>query len=108
MSDQKPRIAFIGTGGTISFEGRNTLDLSEYMDFGTQITVSEILDHFPEVRQTADMVPFDFKVVESTDLSPNDWRELAEKVHEVDQNSEVTSSPQCALPPRPKRADLAW
>jgi L-asparaginase len=59
------------------------------MDFGTQITVSEILDHFPEVRQTADMVPFDFKVVESTDLSPNDWRELAEKVHEVDQNSDA-------------------
>lgn len=89
MSDQKPRIAFIGTGGTISFEGRNSLDLSEYMDFGTQITVSEILDHFPEVGQTADMVPFDFKVVESTDLSPNDWRELAAKVHEVDQNSDA-------------------
>ena len=89
MSDQKPRIAFIGTGGTISFEGRNSLDLSEYMDFGTQITVPEILAHFPEIGQTADMVPFDFKVVESTDLSPNDWRELAEKVHEVDQNSDA-------------------
>ena len=89
MSDQKPRIAFIGTGGTISFEGRNSLDLSEYMDFGTQITVSEILAHFPEVSQTADMVPFDFKVVESTDLGPNDWRELAEKVNEVDQNSDA-------------------
>ena len=89
MSDQKPRIAFIGTGGTISFEGRNSLDLSEYMDFGTQITVSKILDHFPEVGQTADMVPFDFKVVESTDLNPNDWRELAEKVHQVDQNSDA-------------------
>lgn len=89
MPDHKPRIAFIGTGGTISFEGRNSLDLSEYMDFGKQITVSEILAHFPEVGQTADMVPFDFKVVESTDLSPNDWRELAEKVHEVDQNSDA-------------------
>jgi L-asparaginase len=89
MSDQKPRIAFIGTGGTISFEGRNSLDLSEYMDFGTQITVSEILSHFPEVGQTADMVPFDFKVVESTDLSPNDWRKLAEKVNEVDKNSDA-------------------
>jgi L-asparaginase len=89
MSDQKPRIAFIGTGGTISFEGRNSLDLSEYMDFGTQITVSEILSHFPEVGQTADMVPFDFKVVESTDLRPNDWRKLAEKVNEVDKNSDA-------------------
>ena len=89
MSEQKPRIAFIGTGGTISFEGRNSLDLSEYMDFGTQITVSEILAHFPEVGQTVDMVPFDFRVVESTDLSPNDWRELSEKVHEVDQNGDA-------------------
>ena len=89
MSEQKPRIAFIGTGGTISFEGRNSLDLSEYMDFGTQITVSEILAHFPEVGQTADMVPFDFRVVESTDLSPDDWRELTLKVHEVDKNSDT-------------------
>ena len=88
MSEQKPRIAFIGTGGTISFEGRNSLDLSEYMDFGTQITVSEILAHFPEVRQTVDMVPYDFRVVESTDLSPTDWRELTNKVHEVDQSGD--------------------
>ena len=89
MSNQKPRIAFIGTGGTISFEGRNSLDLSEYMDFGTQINVSEILAHFPEVGRTADIVPFDFKVVESTDLSPIDWRELAGKVNEIDHNSEA-------------------
>jgi len=88
MTDKKPRIAFIGTGGTISFEGRDSLDLWEYMDHGTQIGVSEILAHFPEVGNTVDIVPFDFRVVESTDLSPTDWRELTEKIHEVDKSSD--------------------
>ena len=34
MSNLKPKIAFIGTGGTISYTGRDSLDVWEYMDFG--------------------------------------------------------------------------
>ena len=89
MTKKKPRIAFIGTGGTISFKGRSSLDLWEYMDHGTLITVSEILAHFPEVAETVDIVPFDFRRVESTDLQPEDWHELVNKIHEVDKSGEA-------------------
>ena len=34
---KKPKIAFLGTGGTISYTGRNSLDVWEYMDFGTRL-----------------------------------------------------------------------
>ena len=33
----KPRVALIGTGGTISSIGRNSLDLWEYMDAGRKV-----------------------------------------------------------------------
>lgn len=89
MTKKKPRIAFIGTGGTISFKGRSSLDLWEYMDHGTLIAVSEILAHFPEVAETVDIVPFDFRRVESTDLQPEDWHELVDKIHEVDKSGEA-------------------
>ena len=32
----KPRVAVIGTGGTISGVGRHSLDLYEYMDYGRE------------------------------------------------------------------------
>ena len=51
---KKPKIAFLGTGGTISYTGRNSLDVWEYMDFGTRLSVTEILSRFPEVEESAD------------------------------------------------------
>ena len=36
--------------------------------------------HFPEVAETVDIVPFDFRRVESTDLQPEDWHELVDKI----------------------------
>ena len=57
MSNLKPKIAFLGTGGTISYTGRNSLDVWEYMDFGTRLNISEILSRFPEVEEAADIVP---------------------------------------------------
>ena len=61
MSDRKPRIAFLGTGGTISYTGRNSLDVWEYMEFGTRMSVSKILERFPEVADAAAIVPFDIR-----------------------------------------------
>ena len=80
---KKPKIAFLGTGGTISYTGRNSLDVWEYMDFGTRLSVSEILSRFPEVEDSADIIPIDVRQVSSSGIIPADWLALASKINEI-------------------------
>ena len=42
-----PRIAVIGTGGTISSLGASSLDVLDYPDFGEKLTSEALLDSFP-------------------------------------------------------------
>ena len=39
----KPRIAVIGTGGTISSIGKHPMDLIEYPDTGIKLSADEVL-----------------------------------------------------------------
>ncbi|MBL6600792.1 MAG: asparaginase [Alphaproteobacteria bacterium] len=84
MVDRKPRIAFLGTGGTISFTGRDSLDTWEYMDYGERQSVTEILARFPEVEANAEIIPFNVRQVSSSGIVPDDWLALAAKIREVD------------------------
>jgi len=84
MVDRKPCIAFLGTGGTISFTGRDSLDTWEYMDYGERQSVTEILARFPEVEENAEIVPFNVRQVSSSGIVPDDWLALAAKIREVD------------------------
>jgi len=43
-----PRIAVIGTGGTISSLGASSLDVLDYPDFGRKLTSEALIDRFPE------------------------------------------------------------
>jgi L-asparaginase len=79
----RPRVAVIGTGGTISSVARHSLDVWEYMDYGRKEEADELVDRFPEVRQQADVVPIRFRAISSSAISPGDWLALNETVHEV-------------------------
>ncbi len=83
MSAAKPRVAFVGTGGTISYAGRDSLDLWEYMDHGRRMPVSEILSLFPEAAGAADIVPVDVRQVSSSGIVPDDWLAMTAKIHEI-------------------------
>ncbi len=78
-----PRIALIGTGGTISFAGRDGLDVFEYMDFGHQQTVAEILARFPEVEAAAELQLIDQLRLSSSGVTPEDWLGLVARIHLV-------------------------
>ena len=82
MGKNKPRIAFLGTGGTISYTGRNSLDVWEYMEFGSRLFISEILALFPEVSEVAEIIPFDVIQVSSSGINPDDWLAIAQKIKE--------------------------
>src|ERR1700733_11213262 len=78
-----PRIAVIGTGGTISSLGRDSLDVLDYPDFGQKLTCEALLDRFPETRLVAEPVPVTYRQVGSTAIGPEDWAELRRMIHQI-------------------------
>jgi L-asparaginase len=79
----KPRVALIGTGGTISSIGRDSLDLWEYMDTGLKAEPDELLVRFPEAAGTAEIVPVRFRAMSSAAVGPADWLALGAAVHDA-------------------------
>jgi len=79
----KRRVALIGTGGTISSIGRDSLDIWEYMDTSRKAEPDELLQRFPEVAAAADVVPIRFRAVGSTAIGPSDWLALDQAVHDT-------------------------
>src|SRR5436190_3045042 len=83
MASSLPRIAVIGTGGTISSLGDGSLDVLDYPEFGQKLTCEELLDRFPETRLVAEPVPVTFRQVGSTAIGPEDWLELRALIHRM-------------------------
>jgi L-asparaginase len=81
MAGNLPRVAVIGTGGTISSLGAGPLDVLDYPDFGQKLTSEALLERFPETRLVAEPVPVTFRQVGSTAIGPADWLELRALIH---------------------------
>jgi L-asparaginase len=81
MPPSLPRIAVIGTGGTISSLGASSLDVLDYPDFGRKLSCEELLDRFPETRLVAEPLAITFRQVGSTAIGPEDWLELRALIH---------------------------
>ena len=73
---RKPRVAFVGTGGTISSIARHALDLINYPDDGTKLEIEALVEKFELVREFVEPVFIPYKAVGSTKISPSDWLEL--------------------------------
>ncbi|GJE01564.1 MULTISPECIES: asparaginase [Methylobacterium] len=73
---QRAKVAFIGTGGTISSVGRDSLDLLDYTATGTRLEAGAILDAVPEARAVADLIPVPFRAVPSPAIGFAEWRDL--------------------------------
>lgn len=72
-----PRVAIIGTGGTISGVGQHRLDFHEYSTSGRFMHVEEVLASVPELDQVAQVTPIRYKNVGSGSIGPDDWLALA-------------------------------
>ncbi len=72
----KPKVAFIGTGGTIASVGTGPLDLQNYGATGTVMHAEEILARFPETALVAEVIPVRYRNVASTAIDFTDWRAL--------------------------------
>lgn len=78
----RPKIAVIGAGGTISTRSTlGSLDMVNYMAFGSTLNVEEVLDAVPEATHYADIVPVRFSAASSTTVSYTDWRALVQLIN---------------------------
>jgi L-asparaginase len=83
MTDRRPVVAVVGTGGTISSLGRDSTDVLDYPDFGTKLSVEQVVGRTPEIAGIADVLPVPFRSVGSTAIGPAEWLELAAIIHRV-------------------------
>ena len=87
MTKQQPRVAVIGTGGTISSVGRDGLDIVRYVEIGKIYEVDELLKAFPETLEQADVEALrtwsekhatDAEAAQAkVNATPSGWRESA-------------------------------
>jgi L-asparaginase len=83
MTTALPRIAVIGTGGTISSLGASSLDVLDYPEYGRKLDAAALIDRFPETRLVADPLPVKFREVGSTAIAPPDWIALRALIHRL-------------------------
>ncbi|MCX7381402.1 MAG: asparaginase [Alphaproteobacteria bacterium] len=72
-----PKIAFIGTGGTIASLGSTPIEVLDYGASGVILSAEEILARFPEVALVAEVQPVSFRAVASSRIYFDDWKALA-------------------------------
>ena len=82
-SVNRPKVAFIGTGGTISSLGIHPLELQDYGVHDNRMHASQIIARFPVVTEIAEVIPVDFRNVPSPEIYFAEWRELAGLCHRL-------------------------
>jgi L-asparaginase len=73
----KPKIAFIGTGGTIASIGTGPLDILDYGANEIMLHAAELLAKFPEVNEVAEIITVRFRNVPSYNIFFPEWKEIA-------------------------------
>ena len=72
----QPIVAFIGTGGTMSSLGRDSLDILDYTATDRRLDAAAIVAAVPELATVADVRPIPFREVTSPAIGFADWRDL--------------------------------
>ncbi|MDB5414479.1 MAG: L-asparaginase [Rubritepida sp.] len=79
----RPRIALIGTGGTIGSLGRGPFDIADYGSLGKVMDAEQLLAYWPQVNEVAEIIPVKYAAVASTAIGPTHWLELVRLCDEV-------------------------
>ena len=77
MGEDKPRIAVLGAGGTISTLGRRDLDLTDYVEKGRKLNAAEVLAGLPALSAIARCEPIALDSISSSAIGPDHWRTFA-------------------------------
>ena len=72
------KVAFIGTGGTISSIGKGPLDLLDYTANGKMLHAEEIIAAVPALAEVAEIDVVKFRNIPSTAIGFPEWKELVQ------------------------------
>ncbi len=73
----KPKVAFIGTGGTIASLGAGPLDILDYGASGNRMQAEAIVAMFPQWAEVAEVIPVNFDNIPSHNIYFDAWKKLA-------------------------------
>ena len=82
----KPKVAFIGTGGTIASLGRGPLDVQDYGATGKVMHADEILAKWPETALVADVIPIRYRNIPSPAIGFAEWKGLVELCQQLEKD----------------------
>ncbi|MBB95950.1 MAG: L-asparaginase [Rhodobacteraceae bacterium] len=85
----RPKVALIGTGGTISSLGADGFDSQDYGRHGRMMTGAQVLEMFPRLSELAEIVPVDFPPIPSTAMEFGQWKMLVEKIDDLAADPEM-------------------
>lgn len=78
-----PRVAIVGTGGTIASVGVDSLDLTAYVRTGQVYALEDLLALVPELGLVVEPVLAPFRQVHSTAIGPADWPDLVTHIEKT-------------------------
>lgn len=82
-SNSKPTVYLLGTGGTISTQGPNRMDGTEYGAAGIRAPIQDMLDRIPEAADFARVKAEQFINVASTGVELDHWLGLAKRINQI-------------------------
>ncbi len=77
ITEGKPKVAFIGTGGTISSLGSGPLDILDYGAADNRMQADAIAAMFPQWAELAQVIPVAFDNIPSHNIYFDAWQRLA-------------------------------
>ena len=83
MTNTRPIVRVIGTGGSIAGVGPDRMDFILYPEIGDHITIQQSLDRAPEIRDIAEVRSEDLVSVGSTAIGSAEWLALARRINEI-------------------------
>ena len=78
-----PKVAVIGTGGTICSIGKTPFDILDYGANNTILHADALLAMFPDVHTLAELIPVRFRAVPSPNITFPDWKALLHLLDET-------------------------
>ncbi|MER9793352.1 asparaginase [Mesorhizobium sp. M0213] len=84
-----PKIAFVGTGGTIASIGKDQFDLLDYTATDQRLDSVTLIERTHLQGEIATIVPVNFLQIDSTAITSDDWADLVDLCYELSADPEL-------------------
>lgn len=85
-----PKIAYVGTGGTIASIGTDRFDLLDYNATDQRLDSATLIERTGLQAAIATIVPVNFRQIDSVAITFGDWADLADLCYELAADSELS------------------